>query len=87
MSNFTILDLRTIARSCTGEGWDTLGTETLDTPFHELGLDSLAVLEIASKVRTEFKISVAEDEVGATMTPRAFIEFVNATVVVPDGAH
>jgi len=58
-------------------GADVVTDTGLDTPFEDLGLDSLAVLELLSLLEQRFPIEV-EDELAETLkTPAALLDHVN----------
>jgi len=54
------------------------GTDIQDTEFEALGYDSLAILETISRVEREYGIPVDECLATQAITPRAFVEAVNA---------
>ncbi|MEV2275903.1 acyl carrier protein [Nocardiopsis sp. NPDC049922] len=83
MTRFTPDVFRRVTRESVGVD-DTvdLDGDILDTPFPELGYDSLAVMEIANKVEKEFGLSLPEEDLGDLETPRAFIDYVNSRVEV-----
>ena len=78
MSTFTVDDLRRVMRSAVGVD-DTvdLDGDILDVEFTELGYDSLAVLEIASKIEKEFPARLPDEVVGDLRSPRQLIEYVD----------
>lgn len=82
MSQLTLDHLKHILRSCAGvdESVD-LDSDILDTPFNDLGYDSLAVLEVASRIQQEFNVSISDDAVFRMYTPRVMIECVNRLFV------
>ena len=73
-----LADLIHILRECAGvdEGVDLTG-DILDTMFTELGYDSLALLEAASRVEREVGVKLSDDAVAAADTPRALLRLVN----------
>lgn len=83
MSQLTLDHLKQILRSCAGvdESIDLDG-DILDTPFSDLGYDSLAVLEVASRIQQEFKVLISDDAAFRMDTPRVMIECVNQLVEV-----
>ncbi|MEU7842713.1 acyl carrier protein [Micromonospora sp. NPDC049114] len=74
-------DLRRILREAAGDD-DTVDIDgdILDTPFVELGFDSLAILETVSRVSREFAVALPDEVVERCDTPRAFLEDVNRTL-------
>lgn len=78
MGQFTIEDLQRIMRESAGEDEGAnLDGDVLDRTFNDLGYDSLAVLETASRVERTFAISLPEEELADVQTPRDFVAFVN----------
>ncbi|HEV2636020.1 MAG TPA: acyl carrier protein [Actinocrinis sp.] len=75
---FTIDDLRRILREAAGvdEGVDLDG-DILDLEFTSLGYDSVAVLESGSRIEREFGVSLDDDLLNESRTPRILIEVVN----------
>lgn len=74
----TLEDLKRILRE--GAGTDenvNLDGEVLDTEFADLGYDSLALLETASRISREYAITLEDDVVIAARTPRDLIKVVN----------
>ncbi|MEU5050173.1 acyl carrier protein [Streptomyces sp. NPDC021096] len=76
---FTIDDLKRILLSAAGteEGVDLDG-DILDSPFTDLGYDSLALLETASVISREYGVDLDDDAVTGATTPRSFIELINS---------
>lgn len=76
---FTIDDLKRILLSAAGteEGVDLDG-DILDSPFTDLGYDSLALLETASVISREYGVDLDDDAVTGATTPRGFIELINS---------
>ncbi|MFF0488293.1 acyl carrier protein [Nocardia sp. NPDC004068] len=76
---FTLDDLTRILREGSGAPDDAdLSERILDTAFDDLGYDSLAMLETASRVEREFGVTLADSTVVDATTPRAFLAAVNA---------
>ncbi|HCT79373.1 MAG TPA: actinorhodin polyketide synthase [Micromonosporaceae bacterium] len=78
-SQIGIDDLRKIMRECAGED-DSVSLEgdILDTPFLDLGYDSLALLETAALVKRQYGVTISDDDLHGVETPRAFLAKVNA---------
>jgi act minimal PKS acyl carrier protein len=78
MSTFTIHDLRRILRACAGEEESVdLDADIDDVPFTDLGYDSLALLELASRVEREYGTAIPDDAAVAMTTPREAVVYVN----------
>lgn len=77
-SSFDLDDLRRLLRQSAGaeEGVDLDG-DILDTPFDQLGYESLALLETAGAIEREYRITLDESVFAEATTPRAFIGLVN----------
>jgi len=80
MSDKTIglAELRRILRESAGTelGVDLDG-EILDTTFGDLGYDSLAVMETASRITREYGVSIDDEALGTATTPRRLLDLVN----------
>jgi act minimal PKS acyl carrier protein len=78
MHTFAVDDLRRILRISAGEdGSNPLDGDILDVTFAELGYDSLALLEMTSRVEREFGMSIPDGVVADLPTPRAYLGYVN----------
>jgi minimal PKS acyl carrier protein len=81
MQKFTLDDLRTIMRACAGEAESIdLDSDIRDMSFEELGYDSIALLETASRIERSTGIAIADDELTVRGTPRTLVELVNSGV-------
>jgi act minimal PKS acyl carrier protein len=77
MSAFTLDDLFRIISSATGEPFSSAPPEDLqDTAFGDLGVDSLALLETATRVELETGVAIPDSEVPELGSPRLFLEYV-----------
>jgi act minimal PKS acyl carrier protein len=73
----TIDDLRRILAECAGEDESVnLRGDILDTPFADLGYDSLALMETASRIKRDFAVEIAEDDLALADTPRELLDLV-----------
>jgi act minimal PKS acyl carrier protein len=72
-------DLRRILVACAGEDdtVDLSSDDILDTPFDELGYDSLALMETAARIEREYGVELPDEEVTEAGTPRALIDLAN----------
>lgn len=78
MTALTVTDFGRIVESCVGTGnVAVLDPTALGTPFADLGIDSLAVYEIVTRLQDELKVSITDDEIDRLTTPQALITFVN----------
>lgn len=79
MREFTLDDLKRILRASGGEpDVAFLEGDISDVTFGELGYDSLAVLELASRVEDEYAVVVPDSAVQELPTPADVVDFVNA---------
>ena len=78
----TVQDLREILAECAGAD-ETAGIagDIIDTPFVELGYDSLALIETAARIKQRFGVAIADEEVAELETPRAMLGAVNSVLV------
>lgn len=78
MSKITVDDVRTILRECAGVDEFAPGSgDLMDTSFGDLGYDSLALIEIAARLRQRFGVDVADEIVADDRTPRQLLEEAN----------
>ena len=81
MDELTGTKLMDIMRECSGQGEEVApGRDPLDISFADLGYDSLALLETASRVERTYGIQLAEEDVAGAETPRALLELVRRTL-------
>ncbi|MBV9312260.1 MAG: acyl carrier protein [Pseudonocardia sp.] len=86
MTEFTIDRLRTTMRSCVGVEDDVdLDGPIEDTPFDELGYDSLALLEVLNQLHREFGIDVPDDAITDLPTPASVVGYVNQMITSTAG--
>lgn len=78
MATFTIDDLGRIINECAGTS-DSVewSASVLDTTFEELGYDSIAMLEVASRVQQVSGVRIEDAQVFELSTPRAFLAHVS----------
>ncbi|MEV8070553.1 acyl carrier protein [Streptomyces sp. NPDC085995] len=82
-TTFTLDDLKRILREGSGVPEDgALDGDILDTEFTDIGYDSLALLETASRVEREYGIELDESVIGEATTPRAFLDAVTGHLAV-----
>lgn len=79
MQEFTFDHLKEALQASAGtDGSIDLDGDVLDTPFEELGYDSLAMLELANRVQRDFRVPMPDDARHHMPTPRAALAYVNA---------
>ena len=79
---FDLDDLIRIMRECAGEEESVnLSGEIAEVTFEDLGYDSLALMEAASRVQREYHLSLPESELEQVSTPAAFVTLVNEYLV------
>ncbi|MFE1596546.1 acyl carrier protein [Nocardia sp. NPDC058705] len=79
MTDFTLDDLKRVMRECAGEDESVdLNGDILDAPFEDLGYDSLALLETATRIERERGLSVPEEMLIEAKTPRMLLDIVNS---------
>ncbi|MEU1816571.1 acyl carrier protein [Streptomyces roseifaciens] len=83
-ATFTLADLKRILLEGSGapEGGGLDG-DILDTEFSDIGYDSLALLETASRIEREYGIELDESAMGDATTPRAFLDTVTGHLAAP----
>lgn len=61
-----------------------VGADDFETSFDDLGLDSLARTEIASRIKTQLGVDI-EDALTAEATPNGMRELVDASLTIGTG--
>ncbi|MFD7817156.1 acyl carrier protein [Streptomyces sp. NPDC059785] len=75
----TLDDLRGTLIACAGEEESAaLNGDILDMTFEDLGYDSLALMESASKIERDYGVALPEEAVADADTPRALLALVNS---------
>ena len=75
----SIADIRRILIESAGfDGAPDPSGDISDTPFEELGYDSLALMESAARIQQDFGIRIPDDEITEVETPGALLDLVNA---------
>lgn len=84
---FTLDDLRQVLLEAAGaeEGVDLDG-DILDTDFEVLGYESLALLETGGRIERRYGITLDEDALTESPTPRSLIDLVNAHLSAAEAA-
>jgi act minimal PKS acyl carrier protein len=80
----TIDDVLRILKECAGEGENLeVGDALQDTTFEELGYDSLALIETASRIEQDYGVAIPDEDITELQTPRALLTLVNETMAEP----
>lgn len=76
---FTLDDLRTLMIKAVGvdESVDLNRDDIIDEEFLEMGYDSLAILEVASRIGQGYGVTIPDSDVELLTTPRHVIDYVN----------
>ncbi|WP_405853311.1 acyl carrier protein [Streptomyces sp. NBC_00090] len=84
MARLTLDTLLQILRECAGEeeGVD-LGGDILNTPFVELGYDSLALLQATGRIERDLGVALPDDVVAEAETPALLLDLVNGAEAAP----
>lgn len=78
MHPMKLSDLTGLLRECAGvEDAADLDGDILDTSFAELGYDSLALLEVASRIENRYQVTLDEELVAEMDTPGKYLRLVN----------
>jgi minimal PKS acyl carrier protein len=76
-------DLTTLLRECAGQDEAVdLAADVLDTPFTELGYDSLAILQTTGRIERDYQLVLDEEAVTEAETPRRYLALVNEALTV-----
>lgn len=76
----TVLDLARlmeILRECAGAPEPGFEDTALRTPFDDLGYDSLALLECASRIQRAYGVPIADEVIPTLDTPQDLLALVN----------
>lgn len=78
MQPMTLDQLKDLMRSCadTGEELDLSG-DILDRRFGDMDFDSLAVLELATRIQQDSGVHIPDDAIEGMTTPRGVLNYVN----------
>jgi act minimal PKS acyl carrier protein len=81
-TTMTIDRLRRILVACAGGDEDApeLDGDFAGVEFEELGYDSLALIETASRIQRDFGVTVPEEQLIDVKTPQELIDIVNRLV-------
>ncbi|MDW3848635.1 acyl carrier protein [Micromonospora sp. BRA006-A] len=79
MAELTVPELMRVMRECAGEDESvTFADDVGGADFADLGYDSLAVLEVTSRLSHDYGVTLPEEGVAELRTPDEMVRFVNA---------
>lgn len=79
MSKISLDDVWRLLRESAGADEKLLSVGDVDhRPFEELGYDSLAILEVSSRIEQEFGIKIHEDDIPGLDSPAGIVDYVNS---------
>ncbi|MEY9862693.1 act minimal PKS acyl carrier protein [Catenulispora sp. GAS73] len=82
MRELTLDGLRTMMRSCAGvDELVDLDSDIADLSFEDLGYDSLALLEIQSRIQQTCGVKVPDDALEHMLNPAGTIAWVNSLIL------
>ncbi|WP_317441808.1 acyl carrier protein [Streptomyces collinus] len=86
MKHLELSELTALLRECAGEeeGVDLDG-DVLDTPFIDLGYDSLAMLQTTGRIERDYEVTL-DEAIDGTWTPRAFLAAVDSALTAREAA-
>jgi act minimal PKS acyl carrier protein len=76
MTTFTVTKLKEMMLSTADGAGLELPGDFLDTPFPDLDFDSLAVLELATRVQQGYDLAIPDEAVADMITPRDVLDYV-----------
>jgi minimal PKS acyl carrier protein len=80
---FTQDTLRDIMRACAGPGkHPELEGEFIDASYEDLGFDSLAVLQLATRIQQALGVPFPDETVAEMVTPRHILDYVTTRLAV-----
>ncbi|MFI6864512.1 acyl carrier protein [Streptomyces sp. NPDC050421] len=87
MADMTLDELTALLRECAGEDETVdLAGDVLDTPFDDLGYDSLAVLQTTGRIERDYEVQLSDDTVAEAGTPRLLLAFINEALAARPAA-
>lgn len=82
MRELTLDDLRTMMRSCAGvDELVDLDSDIAGLTFEDLGYDSLALLELQSRIQQSWGVRVPDDALDFMVTPGGTVAWVNGLIL------
>ncbi|MCS0602255.1 acyl carrier protein [Streptomyces sp. LP11] len=86
MKHLDLSELTALLRECAGqeEGVDLDG-DVLDTPFTDLGYDSLAMLQTTGRIERDYEVTL-DGIVDGAGTPHAYLDAVNRALAAQEAA-
>jgi minimal PKS acyl carrier protein len=79
-----LADVEKFLNASTGQEPITLDQSEMDTDFDDLGVDSLALMEVVDRVQEACGVLIDNDTVPDLRTPRLLLDHVNSQLVALD---
>lgn len=84
MREFSLAEMIDIMRDCAGEDESVhLDGDISDTPFRDIGYDSLALLETVARIERDYGVTLDDEDVHHAETPRMLLSLVNSRLTAP----
>lgn len=77
-TKISLAALKEFLNASTGQEPITLDRSMMDTDFDDLGVDSLALVELVDRVQEAYGVPIDDDIVQELRTPRTLLDHVNA---------
>ncbi|RAS67442.1 act minimal PKS acyl carrier protein [Lentzea atacamensis] len=77
-TKINLTDLEGFLNASTGLDPITLDESMMDTDFDDLGVDSLALVELVDRMQEAYHLSIDDDTAQDLRTPRMMLDYVNA---------
>ncbi|MFD0773263.1 acyl carrier protein [Streptomonospora algeriensis] len=85
MSGFSLEDLKSIMTAAVEVDEDVdLDGDIADTPFDELGYDSLAVMEVAARIQQATGVRIGDEAAENLPTPAEMVAYVHNRLAVAE---
>lgn len=82
MKEMTLNHLFDLLSGCGGDvDSSTVNPQAMDTPFDELGCDSLSLLETTARIKRDLGVDIPDEKITEMRSPRAVIDYVNGALV------
>lgn len=80
-TKINLVDLEGFINASTEQEPVTLDESMMDVDFDDLGVDSLALVELVDRVQEAYRLPIDDDTARDLRTPRMMLGYVNARLV------